>query len=680
MSEKRPVEAKTINSVISNFKDNKRQEEDSIYKNRYIIPNFQRGYRWTKSEVEQLLNDIWTAKTTEMKTYCLQPVVLLGNDETEESEGKLFGTIQKYITKSWRVIDGQQRLTTIFLLLQYLSQTNNQEFDCYDIEYENRSGTTKKINNWVEAMIDYNPRKDDAIPGIVFEENDGLDIYYMQNALKTIDAWFTNNASIVNRNDFNTYLREKVVVLWYEFAGEEENEEDDISLFLRINMGKIPLTISELLKAILLKKEIHGLSSFDNKDNKETRDIKAEKNEQLQENAEQKQYQRAVQWDKMDQTLSDDSFFRFINSDEIIYETRMDYLFSLEYLLEPDHKDVDKVPSKEVIFRFYEDKIGNNSEQQNNLWDNLTLHFNLLQEWYKDRIAFHKIGYIISISGNSAVTLRNLITKYKNCYGKNEFYGKILDQEICDITKIKLKVDYNGIDDLSFDSKDTVRDILLLFNVLTAMESPDYRFAFEYVTPLKECASVEHVFPQTPKIDDIVNSIKRESKDLEGKDALDRKKSAIVIFVEKVREEFKMRNIEFPELDIDFSGSNDDAYNTSLESWWKKILTKLEMTETNIQGIGNLALISKNLNSELQNDMFYRKQQKIKNFDKRGLFIPICTHNVFLKYYSVKEGSDTSKLFWNLEDIEMHKESIKTMLKDYLSHSPVAELEGENNE
>lgn len=67
----------------------------------FFVPSYQRGYRWGNEEVVRLLDDIYTNGT---KNYCLQPVVVKNNGETFE------------------LIDGQQRLTTLFILLKYIQK------------------------------------------------------------------------------------------------------------------------------------------------------------------------------------------------------------------------------------------------------------------------------------------------------------------------------------------------------------------------------------------------------------------------------------------------------------------------------------------------------------------------------------------------------------------------------
>lgn len=81
---------------------------DQLSMYRFFIPSYQRGYRWTQDQVTDLLCDIdtfsprETAKDDARTWYCLQPVVVkLRSQETNEYE----------------VIDGQQRITTLFLIV-----------------------------------------------------------------------------------------------------------------------------------------------------------------------------------------------------------------------------------------------------------------------------------------------------------------------------------------------------------------------------------------------------------------------------------------------------------------------------------------------------------------------------------------------------------------------------------
>lgn len=94
-------------------------EEKTIgdIKGEFIIEAYQRGYRWSTDEIEHLLNDI--DEVVDGQNYCLQPIVV------------------KNVGGVYELIDGQQRLTTLYLIMKYLSLELN-----YSIEY-----TTRKSEN-----------------------------------------------------------------------------------------------------------------------------------------------------------------------------------------------------------------------------------------------------------------------------------------------------------------------------------------------------------------------------------------------------------------------------------------------------------------------------------------------------------------------------------------------------
>lgn len=107
-------------------------------KGAFYVPSYQRGYRWGENEVVRLLEDIHDAKGN----YCLQPVVVKKSGGTFE------------------LIDGQQRLTTIYLLEKYLHEKVSifEEPD-FTLEYETRPKTKeylKPLATWKEAK---------AVPG-----------------------------------------------------------------------------------------------------------------------------------------------------------------------------------------------------------------------------------------------------------------------------------------------------------------------------------------------------------------------------------------------------------------------------------------------------------------------------------------------------------------------------------
>jgi len=105
----------------------------------FFIPAYQRGYRWSKREVEDLLNDIlefMNTKKNDNDFYCLQPLVIKRDKKNNHYE----------------VIDGQQRLTTIYLILQFFNARYTKEYrkKLFKIFYETR----KKSKEFLEGIID----------------------------------------------------------------------------------------------------------------------------------------------------------------------------------------------------------------------------------------------------------------------------------------------------------------------------------------------------------------------------------------------------------------------------------------------------------------------------------------------------------------------------------------------
>ena len=90
----------------------------------FKIEAYQRGYRWGEDEVTHLLNDI--NEIAIAQKYCLQPIVV------------------KNVNGAYELIDGQQRLTTLFLIMKYLKAFVDIN---YSIEYSTRTSENGHIGS-----------------------------------------------------------------------------------------------------------------------------------------------------------------------------------------------------------------------------------------------------------------------------------------------------------------------------------------------------------------------------------------------------------------------------------------------------------------------------------------------------------------------------------------------------
>lgn len=133
-------------------------------------------------------------------------------------------------------------------------------------------------------------------------ETNIIDEYFFNEATKTIVKWFekTRRDESQAAIDFNTKLNKKIRVIWYEV----DSTEDPVSLFTRLNIGRIPLTNAELVKALFLSRN-NGIDD-------------------------RKQLEIATEWDIIEKDLHNDSLWYFItNENPKSYPTRIELIFDL---------------------------------------------------------------------------------------------------------------------------------------------------------------------------------------------------------------------------------------------------------------------------------------------------------------------------------------------------------------
>jgi len=110
-----------------------------LYGKNFFIPDYQRGYRWGTRQVEQLMNDLCKFFDDRGKGdfYCLQPIVV---KELAEGEKTTYGLHSDTDDNRWyEIIDGQQRLTTIRIILALFKKIQGRFKYKFTIKYKTRS-------------------------------------------------------------------------------------------------------------------------------------------------------------------------------------------------------------------------------------------------------------------------------------------------------------------------------------------------------------------------------------------------------------------------------------------------------------------------------------------------------------------------------------------------------------
>lgn len=568
---------------------------EKLLDKKFFIPSYQRGYRWDAQQVRDLLNDIANFTPEKIKNsndstwYCLQPLVV--KECTIEAKQKHNLNQEK---KWYEVIDGQQRLTTIFLIGHYINEMwRGRDKDC---EIELNYQTREKSSDFLQ-YLKINSNNDVEI------DNSNIDYFHISTAYKTINDWVKNKENNkFTKDSFIDKFINQTKVIWYETM-----EKDSISIFTRLNSGKIALTNAELVKALFLNS-----SNFINKP--DGNDISL------------KQLEIANEWDVIEYALQNDAFWYFINQKENKLDTRIEYILNL-IAKKPADNDFDH-----FTFDYFSKKFSMNSKEEViNNWGEIKQFFQTLEEWYTERELFHKIGFLVAThvekNNINEDLISYLVDLSKKCT-KNAFKDK-LDGKIMESVNIQLN-------DLEYKNSN-VKKILLLHNIQTMLnnESEDSRFPFDRY--IREEWDIEHInsvaeeMPKSPKHqEDWLKETKEFLKENQG--LLDRAE--------------KYDKDTFEKLFIEIIN-----YFNNLKE------------EDGKNGISNLALLDSGTNRSYKNAVFPLKRKKIIENDKNGTFIPICTKNVFMKNYSNEVSQMT---FWGEKDSADYYQNIKTVLKTYL--------------
>ena len=549
----------------------------------FNVPAYQRGYRWNKLNVTDLLDDLleFIQDDSSGKFYCLQPLV-----------------VKKIGENRYNVIDGQQRLTTIFIILKYLENLLKEENgidEIYTLSYETRKDSKDFLQNIASKAQD--------------ESNKNMDYFCIYQAYKAVENWFGEKISEKKTTKrkmleiFTNLEDEKHIdFIWYEV----EDSEDEVKIFARLNSGKIPLTNAELIKALFLN--VRNFPKWCSENEIITKQIEISK-----------------EWDEIEYTLQDDEFFKFLTKND--YPTRIELLF--EILSRVKNTELDRY----AIYRRFADKAkeGNLSHA----WADIKKIFLTLKFWFKDTEYYHLVGFLV-VSGISNI---------------KEIYDKAKDETKSDFNiflkkKIKEKIKIEDIDGLDYEkNRKDIENILLFFNIATILNNKSSNIRFSFSKFSTKRWSLEHIHAQNDK----------GLKDKKAQDAwLENSKKYIdeSSLKDDVKNDLKKKIANF------INGNENNRF----DELQMEILNKFG-NMVNMHGIENLVLLAAEDNSFLSNGPFIEKRSKIIEMDKNGEFIPICTKNVFLKYYS---NELSNVYFWSKDDQENYKGSIIKTLENFL--------------
>lgn len=596
-----------------------------LMNNVFCIPDYQRGYRWTEIEVKQLLEDLedyFEKDPTGTNFYCMQPLVVYFNKEIN----------------AWEVIDGQQRLTTIYLILKQQQSLLEQIYPgmkLFDLSYQSRPDSRQYLK--------------DIDPDL---KNNNIDYYHIFNSHRTIKEFFDKKPmetwnfinSVLNVNNMTN--KPIIKFIWYDITEEIDNVQIlPEEKFSNLNIGKIGLTNAELIKALFL----HCVN-----------------------NNESEALRIATEWDNIEHALQDDEFWSFIyGKDDGKYATRIEFLFDI----------IQKKPAESYdyfTFNEYTDKIKKNTQIKcesdivKELWKEVSDKYHLFKGWFDDKNLYHIIGYL----RYKKEPISKIEAVYYDTDNENmpKVFSKLKEKALKDIRNIEIRT-------LTYtDDHKTIFDVLTLFNILSIIDCEKESVRFSFSDFYGHSWDIEHVRSQTPKDeagegrkDWIICNLEYFSGVNYNEAVCDENGKTVYIYHENF-EQYKKDIVEAELRDEKIATYTAEAICQELLELFH---TKVNITETNIyrvlyeqvfgqeemfeyeDNIGNLVLLDQGTNRGYKNAFYPVKRKWIHRREREGIYVLPCTRNVFSKNYS-------SMIFdlmnWNNHDAEAYMDEIERVL------------------
>lgn len=601
-----------------------------ILSERFFVPFYQRGYRWEPRQVEALLDDLATFQLESRQVgvgtyYCLQPVVVRQRPEGD-----------------WELIDGQQRLTTILLIfkaLEAIASIFNKR--CYEITYDTRpeSGEfLKKLSrDQAEKYVDF---------------------HYMYLAHEAIEKWFAGRDGGLRLRLFECLTSPdgaapNVRVIWYEL----DSSEDPIEIFVRLNVGRIPLKSAELIRAQLLRGD---------------RNLAVRDAQQI-----------AQDWDLIENRLQDDRYWYFLQSDPVTPPTRIEFLFDIFVRAQLPESERAPVSDPLATFIEFQQLLDKPNTQAWVLWREFKQLAQVLDDWFEDRTLFHLIGFLIETSGSEATgrgarrlgdakLLVELFRARSTCtvsaFDKHlrrliwrRFSGpRSADPPVEGWTRDILQQRIiERLDALDYGSA-AVRTALLLFNIagLLAEKGSTNRFQFEsYKTSQWDIEHVRSVAEYMPgAAADRKRWLERAKEFAESAAAVARDKPKANLLTSKIADLLSQSSPEEQGFIDVFAGIRE--------------LSGEAQAREGDSAISNLVLLDVGTNRSYKNAIFPVKRSRIIDLDKRGQFVPPATRNVFLKYFS---PNASQLLLWDEADQDAYRRAIEETLLDFFTPLEIKE-------
>lgn len=678
----------------------------------FEIPSYQRLYEWNKEQIQTLLNDI-KAKFGENKEYFIGNVVVSKKDNKNNQQDN------KYL-----LIDGQQRLTTLFLIGFFLSYKccNQEEFimqgDKLRISMPIREKEEKVLKEFAKFCSD---KKDDN--NLFLQEIKKFPQDISQNipqALEIIVNWFEENIKEENIKNFSNFIYSNVKFVFVELA-----ENTDLNrFFIRMNNRGKQLEKHEILKARLLSKNdkiedenervfyahIWDIcSQMDNYIFQKASDRKISKSNESSEDYINKIIEVKKSFDKPNQDKENQGKFKSI----VDFPTFLLHVYKLT-LLEKNqngNNDKDIIIDKNKLLEIIKIKE-NDKENTQNFIKNL-LKYRILFDYFvvkgiDDVENSYKIRKLSKNTKNSTYTIsedsneipnlamvqnylrvarsgmsnnhHHWLTPFLNFLDKkiklNFSFDELSDDENI-INRIQIKCDNINYDNINYDNFITKDKKVNQEDLISFLENLDTALAKEQASTTeqnknkKDLLEISNEVLRKLEIKDEQMSVKDTFFNNEDIKDLDQGTATPHYWFYRLEYYlWKNAKVENDKVEI----CDKEMNRKKFDSFYFRNLNSIEHVQAQskaeewgddkdkIDNFGNLALISSSFNSSLNNQDV---QSKYRDFQKRYIDDtkkPIISLKLWLIYAPAKDSKD--EITWTFKKAEEHKEQMLEILKN----------------
>lgn len=606
----------------------------------FNIPEYQRGYKWTANNVKQLLDDLLNFghhRQTAEEFYCLQNITIA----KEVLNGKT----------CMNVIDGQQRLTTLFIIISYIQRNLAHKIippDADILRYSVRSSTDVFLKEKVQTGTLWD---EEIIP----EEALSKDQYYIMEVARAVADWYQKEklAAEVVLDDL------KLIVNVVD-NGEEE------TVFASLNGGKVDLDGADLVRAILItraaRQKYPYVVSENNIKQIANDDIDMDIHIRVSSQGKINEYRvkLGVEFDRMSLWWSNKDVIDYFEqllpnriSQNKMFRYRDYPIDLLYYAFYEAYKSQLPLLGKDLDLRHFENGIDINRQSGDDhleFYNELQeLHLTLM-DWYDDAETHNLIGYLMYNFKSDTICFELIYDIWKKSKGKSDF-----KETIKRIVRYQLACLYGDIE----DEKDILQKIIE-GKIVEEVEKNLLRLRTDILnTSTYDWYNSSLTSKILPLLDILPRTIKKRGKEILAFRHLPQR------YLKHNTSEEDKEHVRSQTRPIDESNMTEEDKTTLLN-------TLLKENREGLNSIGNIVLLHGSINKSYGNDKLILKMVRIYSehmMDDVNVFIRPHTLDVFMsKMKNIDiNGINPHEVFWSEEDVKRTVGDIDSRLTSYFN-------------